>query len=109
MGYLLCCMMQKRTGFKLSKVFDQYLRTTQIPTLEYYLAQEGGAQILYYRWSNCIAGFNMPILLPGNSNPKYGLMLATEKWQKMHTNFKADEDISKYMDRNFYVNYHKVK
>ncbi len=99
----------KRTGFKLSKVFDQYLRTTQIPTLEYYLAQEGGAQILYYRWTNCIAGFNMPILLPGNSNPKYGLMMATENWQKMRTNFKADEDISKYMDKNFYVNYHKVK
>lgn len=99
----------KRTGFKLSKVFDQYLRTTQIPTLEYYLAQEGGAQILYYRWANCINGFNMPILLPGNSNPKYGLMLATEKWQKMRTNFKAGEDISQHMDKNFYVNYHKVK
>ncbi len=99
----------KRTGFRLSKVFDQYLRTIQIPTLEYYLTQEGGSQILYYRWANCIAGFNMPILLPGNSNPKYGLMLATEKWQKMRTNFKADEDISKYMDKNFYVNYHKVK
>ena len=99
----------KRTGFKLSKVFDQYLRTTQIPTLEYYLVQEGGAQILYYSWANCIAGFNMPILLPGNSNPKYGLMLATEKWQKMRTNFKAGEDISQYMDKNFYVNYHKVK
>ncbi len=99
----------KRTGFKLSKVFDQYLRTTQTPTLEYYFAQEGGSQILYYRWTNCITGFNMPILLPGNSNPKYGLMLATEKWQKMRTNFKADEDINNYMDKNFYVNYKKIK
>lgn len=99
----------KRTGYNLSKVFDQYLRTTQIPTLEYYLTEENGSQVLYYRWSGCIKGFNMPILLPGNSNPKYGLMLATENWQRMRTNFKQGEDISKLMDKNFYVNYKKVK
>lgn len=99
----------KRTGFNLSKVFDQYLRTTQIPTLEYYLSTENTSQILYYRWANCINGFNMPILLPGNSNPKYGLLLATEKWQKMRTNFREGEDIRKLMDKNFYVNYKKTK
>ncbi|MBY0478264.1 MAG: M1 family metallopeptidase [Chitinophagaceae bacterium] len=99
----------KRTGYNLSKVFDQYLRTTQVPTLEYYITTEAGTQILNYRWVNCVKGFNMPILLPGNSNPKYGLMLATENWQKMRTNFKEDEDISNLMDRNFYVNYKKIK
>lgn len=99
----------KRTGFNLGKMFDQYLRTTQIPTLEYYLETENNTQVLNYRWANCIEGFNMPILLPGNSNPKYGLMLATEKWQKMRTNFQPDEDITKLMDRNFYVTYKKIK
>ncbi len=98
-----------RTGFNLSKVFDQYLRTTQVPTLEYFLENENGSQILNYRWTNCIRGFNMPILLPGNNNPKYGLMLATEKWQKMRTNFREGEDISKLMNQNFYVKYKKVK
>jgi aminopeptidase N len=99
----------KRTGFNLSKVFDQYLRTTQIPTLEYYLSTENTSQILYYRWANCIKGFNMPVLLPDNSNPKYGLLLATEKWQKLRTNFREGEDIRKFMDKNFYVNYKKIK
>ncbi|MFT3844705.1 MAG: M1 family metallopeptidase [Lacibacter sp.] len=99
----------QRTGYNLSKVFDQYLRTTQIPTLEYYLTEENSSQVLYYRWSGCVKGFNMPILLPGNSNPKYGLMLATENWQKMRTNFRQEEDITKLMDKNFYVNYKKVK
>ena len=98
-----------RTGYNLSKIYDQYLRTTQIPTLEYYLETVSGMQTLYYRWSNCIAGFNMPILLPGNSNSKYGLLLATEKWQKIRTNFKAGEDIQMLMDKNFYVTYKKVK
>jgi len=99
----------KRTGFNLSKVFDQYLRTTQIPVLEYYLETSSGMQTLYYRWANCIKGFNMPINLPGNSNGKYGLMLATEQWQKMRTNFKEGEDLQKLMDKNFYVTYKKVK
>jgi aminopeptidase N len=99
----------KRTGYNLSKMFDQYLRTTQVPTLEYYLSTENNSQILYYRWSNCVKGFNMPIRLPGNSNGKYGLMLATENWQQMRTNFNAGEDLSKLMDKNFYVNYKKVK
>jgi len=99
----------KRTGFNLSKVFDQYLRTTQIPTLEYYLETTSGMQTLYYRWTNCIKGFNMPVSLPGNSNGKYGLMLATEEWQRMRTNFKEGEDLEKLMDKNFYVNYKKVK
>ncbi len=98
-----------RTGFNLSKMYDQYLRTTQIPTLDYYLETVNGMQTLYYRWSNCIAGFNMPILLPGNSNSKYGLLLATEKWQKIRTNFKEGEDLQKLMDKNFYVTYKKLK
>jgi aminopeptidase N len=99
----------KRTGFNLSKVFDQYLRTTQIPVFEYYLDTKSGMQTLYYRWNNCIKGFNMPINLPGNSNGKYGLMLATEQWRQMRTNFKTGEDLEKLMDKNFYVQYKKVK
>lgn len=99
----------KRTGFNLTKVFDQYLRTTQVPILEYYLETNSGMQTLYYRWSNCVKGFNMPIHLPGNSNGKYGLVLATEQWQKMRTNFKENEDLPKLMDKNFYVEYKKVK
>ncbi|WP_242009571.1 M1 family metallopeptidase [Lacibacter cauensis] len=101
--------MSKRTGYNLSKMFDQYLRTTQVPTLEYYLSTENASQVLYYRWSNCVKGFNMPIRLPGNSNGKYGLMLATENWQRMRTNFNEGEDLGKLMDKNFYVNYKKVK
>ncbi len=41
----------------LSKVFDQYLRDTRIPTLEYrFYGNE-----LAYRWTNCVPGFDMPV------------------------------------------------
>ena len=49
--------MSKSSGMDLSKIFDQYLRTTMIPTLEYKI--ENGK--LFYRWANCVKGFNMPV------------------------------------------------
>jgi aminopeptidase N len=41
----------------LTKVFDQYLRDIRIPLFEYYFDNN----LLYYKWSNVITGFNMPI------------------------------------------------
>ncbi|WP_153796313.1 M1 family metallopeptidase [Foetidibacter luteolus] len=49
----------KSTGFNCNKVFDQYLTTTQIPVLEYYTSSSK----VFYRYSNCIKGFNLPLLL----------------------------------------------
>lgn len=52
--------------FDYSKVFDQYLRTVQIPTFNYYI--ENGK--VFYRYINCIKGFNLPLSLK-----KEGLLL----------------------------------
>ncbi|RYY96829.1 MAG: M1 family peptidase, partial [Chitinophagaceae bacterium] len=49
----------RKSGKDLSKIFDQYLRTTQIPELE--LRPDGDK--LKFRWVNCIEGFNMPVRL----------------------------------------------
>ncbi|ANI90671.1 peptidase M1 [Arachidicoccus ginsenosidimutans] len=51
----------KHAGFDYSKVFDQYLRTTQIPELEYYFSTD--KKEVYYRWTNCVTGFNLPLAL----------------------------------------------
>ncbi|HTM97901.1 MAG TPA: M1 family metallopeptidase [Pedobacter sp.] len=48
--------------FNYSKVFDQYLRTTQIPTFRFYL--EDGK--VTYQYQDCVDGFNLPLVL------KYG-------------------------------------
>ncbi len=47
----------ERIPVDLTKVFDQYLRTTQIP--EFHYKFEGSK--LTYKWTNCIEGFNMPL------------------------------------------------
>jgi aminopeptidase N len=49
----------KKSGINFSKVFDQYLRTIQIPVFAFsYNEQE---KILTYQWKNCVEGFDMPL------------------------------------------------
>jgi aminopeptidase N len=45
--------------FNYSRVFDQYLRTIQIPVLEFYI--ENGK--VNYQYKNSIHGFNLPLVL----------------------------------------------
>ncbi|MEO6687210.1 MAG: M1 family metallopeptidase, partial [Dyadobacter sp.] len=47
----------KQAGRNLSKVFDQYLRDTKIPVLEYTIKDNS----VQYRWSNVVSGFDMPV------------------------------------------------
>lgn len=51
----------KSVGFDYSKVFDQYLRNTTIPVLELTYQKEKGK--LFYRWSNCVEGFNLTLAI----------------------------------------------
>lgn len=82
----------KQSGKNLSKVFDQYLRTKDIPVLELKSGKSG----LQYRWTNCVAGFNMPV------------KLTTGQWlyptTQMQTLKGAPKEVE--VDKNFYV---KVK
>lgn len=49
----------QKAGFNYSKVFDQYLRDTAIPSFEF----EISGNTVKYRYTNCIKGFNLPITL----------------------------------------------
>lgn len=87
----------KKSGKDLSKLFDQYLRTTQIPVLEYKI--QGGK--LSYRWTNCIDGFNMPVKLANS-----------DQWITPGTNWKETTLTaavkSFQVDNNFYIAVKKV-
>lgn len=48
-----------KSGINFNKVFDQYLRTIQIPVLS--LHYDEREKILTYQYKNCINGFNMPL------------------------------------------------
>ena len=61
----------EETGIPLEKVFDQYLRSTKIPTLEI-ISMEDGFQ---YRWTNCVSGFAMKV-----KNSRGHWISPTEEW-----------------------------
>jgi aminopeptidase N len=73
--------MIEQTGKNLKPIFDQYLRNTQIPVLEY-RPVAGGIQ---YRWTNCIADFTMPVrVCLGESGP-YQQLQPTRQWKTLAT------------------------
>ncbi len=54
-----------KSGINLQGVFNQYLRTVQIPHLVYSIDIKASTVTLH--WADCIAGFNMPITIPVTS------------------------------------------
>ncbi|WP_392437988.1 M1 family metallopeptidase [Cruoricaptor ignavus] len=62
----------ENSGIDFSKIFDQYLRTTDIPVLEFFI-KEGR---LYYRYQNVVQGFNLPLQLNENQ-----WISPNENWQ----------------------------
>ena len=50
-----------KAGYDYTTVFYQYLHTTQIPLLEYYLSPD--KKKVAYRYVDCVPGFNLPIVL----------------------------------------------
>ena len=84
-------------GIELKSFFDQYLRTTKIPTLEYDIK---GSKILY-RWVNVVDDFNMPLKISINGQAEW--IIPHNSWQK----FQNEEiNQSLIVDPNFYI-YHK--
>ena len=86
--------LSQQVGIDLSTVFNQYLRDTRIPTLEYFFKDSE----LRYRWTNCVAGFNMPVKV--TLNGKEELLQPEIKWKSFSANTKNSK---LEIDKNFYV------
>ena len=81
-------------GLDLSKVFDQYLRDTRIPTFEYALVDGN----MRYRWTNCIRGFDMPVKVWINGDPT--VLTPGQRWGRLD----LDDPITDVnVDKDFYV------
>lgn len=94
----------QKSGINFQKTFEQYLSTTQIPTLEYYVKKNNNKFELFYRWNNCIKEFDMPIWLP-ESKTKMKLSSPTQDWRSMETSIQSTNELSQLLNKNFYVKY----
>jgi len=99
--------MSEFLGIPLQKIFDQYLRTTQIPVLEYKLENDGSSQKLAYRWSDCVDEFNMKIKIPVQKDTSSWVQPGRE-WQSIVVNLPDSVAIDQLWDPNFYVEYKQV-
>lgn len=92
----------KAAGRNLQKVFDQYLRDTRIPELEVRVKKGR----LFYRWTNCVPGFDMPVrvtLKPG----VFEFIYPETSWKSSKCSLK--KSATPDMDENFYAGLSKVK
>ncbi len=84
----------EKSGLNLAPVFDQYLRTPDIPVFEYIV--ENGT--LKYRYTKVIDGFEMPLRIFIDDTPQW--IHPSKEWKT--TTIKGDLK-SITIDRNFYM------
>ena len=82
----------KNIGFDLTFVFNQYLRDYRIPVLEYSIMNN----VLKYRWSNTINGFNMPIEVSIDNNKQW--LYPENSWKETPIKQEFIE-----IDKDYYV------
>lgn len=85
----------EKAGVDFSTVFDQYLRTTKVPVLEY---SQNGTE-LKYRFTNTVKNLNLPV--------KFGeqTISPTESWQKI--TLKNSQPVE--FNKNYYLRYNKLQ
>ncbi|WP_242693308.1 M1 family metallopeptidase [Sabulibacter ruber] len=92
--------LSSKTGLNLVPFFNQYLRTVQVPELEYWM--EG--KILHFRWSNCVENFNLPVKVLINGKEKW-LKPVANNWKQISLPSNVTE---LKVDPNFYVTQEKL-
>jgi len=92
----------RESGLDLGLVWDQFLRTTDIPLLEWSI--ENG--LLSYRWQNVVHGFDMPIKVYLGTNEEIWLH-PTEQWQVLKS--EAGDAAEFGVDPGFYVRTQRVE
>jgi len=67
----------QQAKYDYGKVFDQYLRTTQIPQLELHWSEDD--KKVSFRWTNCVKGFDLPLVL--KSGDRKVRVIPAEEWK----------------------------
>ena len=78
----------------LKPFFDQYLRTVQIPKLEYRVNKNQ----LFYRWSDVVDNYNIPVKIAINEQLHW--IVPTALWKKLRTKEKIEVVT---VNKNFYI------
>jgi len=86
----------RNAGVELGAVFDQYLRTTQVPVLEYQRTE----RLLSFRWVNVVPGFAMPVRVTLDDGG-WSWITPREGWQTAELHLAGGDPFQ--VDDDFYV------
>jgi aminopeptidase N len=79
-----------------TKIFDQYLKTIQVPAFSYSFQDS----IFRYRWENCIKDFSMPVRITFDGE-NYQFIFPSTQWQTSKVSTASSKGF--HVDRNFYI------
>ena len=86
--------LSNESNMNLSTFFDQYLRTVEIPVLEYIIDKK----VIRFRFINTVKNFNIPVKIYVNNQEKW--INPTNEWQKLKT---SSINSTFRIDQNFYI------
>jgi aminopeptidase N len=86
--------LSRETALDLTPFFNQYLRSIEIPTLEYKVEND----VLIYKWTAVVKDFKMPLKVFINQEPTW--IYPTSEIQKKSLTYKKS---TLEIDPNFYV------
>jgi len=92
--------MQQFVSFDVKAVFDQYLRTTQIPLLQWSI----NSGQLKVKFTDCNAAFRLPVYLPTSNGQGVWKTIQANEWTTIATSLN-DENISSEWNKNLYIRY----
>ncbi len=94
----------QKSKINFSTVFDQYLRTTQIPVLQWSISGSS----LKAKFSNCVAGFQLPVKLPVGVGKYQWATVGDKKQIEVKTSLSPETMVNAW-DKNFFLKYEEAK
>src|SRR5699024_5220192 len=91
-----------KSGKDLDDLFDQYLRETSIPTLQYYIKKGR----LHYRWTNTIPHFDMPIEVRLDEGSWTFIEPTNDHWQMIKVDLESPDHFE--VNDNYYVKVEQI-
>ncbi|MGL3000477.1 M1 family metallopeptidase [Flavobacterium sp. RSSB_23] len=92
--------LSEKIGRDLTPVFNQYLRDTRIPTLEYFFKNNQ----LGYRWANSVANFNLPVKVFLNGTTQ--ILEPNNEWKMLPLGTTEKPGLE--VDNNYYVGSYNI-
>ncbi|WP_423148926.1 M1 family metallopeptidase [Rubrolithibacter danxiaensis] len=90
--------MNLKSGKNLTKIFDQYLRYTEIPVLEIKNSKKG---LLSYRWKASVTGLNMPVKVKLSNKKEWEYINPATEWKSIKAKSMAVDTINFYIKTKF--------